>query len=40
MQDWQVYLIMFVIVFSMLVGKKLIFFHDDKNIKKDEDDKS
>lgn len=32
MSDWQVYLMMFVIVSLMLLGKKMMFF-DDKNTK-------
>ncbi len=28
MEDWQVYLMMFVIVGAMLLGKKMMFFDD------------
>ncbi len=33
MEDWQVYLMMGFIVGAMLVGKKMMFFSDDKKDK-------
>ncbi len=33
MSDWQVYLMMFVVVGLMLLGKKMIFFDDTKKDK-------
>ena len=33
MSDWQVYLMMFVIVGLMLLGKKMMFFDDNKKDK-------
>jgi hypothetical protein len=39
MSDWQVYLMMFVIVSLMLLGKKMMFFDDtEKNLKKPKDE--
>jgi hypothetical protein len=34
MSDWQVYLMMFVIVSLMLLGKKMMFFDDSEKDKK------
>jgi len=36
MSDWQVYLMMTVIVGLMLLGKKMMFFDDTKKDSKDE----
>ena len=36
MSDWQVYLMMFVIVSLMLLGKKMMFFDDRKKDLKDK----
>ncbi len=33
MSDWQVYLMMFVVVGLMLIGKKMMFFDDTKKDK-------
>jgi len=33
MNDWQVYLMMFIVVSLMLLGKKMIFFDNEKKDK-------
>lgn len=33
-EDWVAYVVTLTVVALMLLGKKLIFFHDDKNIDK------
>lgn len=36
MSDWQVYLMMFIVVSAMLLGKKMMFFDDTKKDPKDK----